>query len=393
MKLLFLGSATSREMVKTLSGGSVAGNKMQINILENLAVMDNVKIDALSVLSVAAWPHDKSFYVPKRHLEISEGLSAVQISFVNLPIIKQIWQMSSFYRQASKILRKDKDYIVFSFNLFPQQGIPLIRLKKKFGCKVVSLLADLPIDDNYQRTGISRFFRKIFDDLTHKAIAECDQLIVLNENAVHEFAPKANYIVVDGGVDLKEYCLDNISSKKKSKNIVYSGGLVEYNGIINLIEAMKYVKDRNIELHIYGSGLLEKFVAEQADIMPNVTYFGNIPNDEMRRKQSEAWLLINPRPVDDPIAMVTFPSKIFEYMLSGTPVLSTKLNGFTEEYFDKMFFMESNDSIVIANEINRIAQLVDAELADMGMRARSFIVNNKSWNMQSKKIYDFLLQM
>lgn len=393
MKLLFLGSATSREMVKTLSGGSVAGNKMQINILENLALMDHVKIDALSVLSVAAWPHDKSFYVPQRRLEISEELSAVQISFVNLPIIKQIWQMSSFYWQASKILRADKDYIVFSFNLFPQQGIPLLRLKKKFGCKVVSLLADLPIDDNCQRTGISRFFRKIFDNLTLKAIAGCDHLIVLNENAVREFAPQANYIVVDGGVDLKEYCLDSLTSIKKSKNIVYSGGLVEYNGIINLIKAMKYVKDINIELHIYGNGLLEKFVAAQADIMPNVTYFGNIPNDEMRRKQSEAWLLINPRPVDDPIAMVTFPSKIFEYMLSGTPVLSTKLNGFTEEYFDKMFFVESNDSIVIANEINRIAQLDDAELAEIGMRAKSFIVNNKSWNMQCKKIYDFLLQI
>ena len=39
---------------------------------------------------------------------------------------------------------------------------------------------------------------------------------------------------------------------------------------------------------------------------------------------------------------VTFPSKIFEYMLSGTPVITTRLNGFNSEYYDTMYFVEDN---------------------------------------------------
>ena len=58
MKILFLGCATNREMVKILTGGSVAGNKMQVNILENLNNYSDVKIEALTILSVAAFPRE-----------------------------------------------------------------------------------------------------------------------------------------------------------------------------------------------------------------------------------------------------------------------------------------------------------------------------------------------
>lgn len=390
MKILFLGSATSREMVKALSGGSIAGNKMQVNVLENLIIYDDVKIDALSILSVAAFPHDKTVYVKKSNIKVSDELSAIQIPFLNLPIIKQVWQTFSIYHQAKKILKKDKEYIIFSFNLFPQQGLPLIWIKKKFGCKVVSLLADLPIDDDYGRKGISKILRKFFDYLTKKAILACNNLIVLNENAINQYAPSANYIVVDGGVDLKEHDLNLNATKSQIKNIVYSGALVEYNGIINLIEAMKFVTDKSIELHIYGGGLLEQYVAEKANELPNVKYFGKISNDEMRRKQSKAWLLINPRPVNDPIAKVTFPSKIFEYMLSGTPVLTTKLNGFTEDYFDKMFFVENNDSKAMAEKIDEISLKSDEEIATMAKKAQDFVVECRSWEKQCEKIYNFI---
>lgn len=387
---MFLGSVTSRDMIETLSGRSIAGNKMQVNVLENLIIYADIKIDAISNLSIAAFPHDKTVYAKKRTIKLTDELSTIQIPFLNLPVIKQVWQSFSIYHQAKKILKKDKECIIFTYNLFPQQGLPLMWLKKKFGCKVVSLLADLPIDEDNGRKGISKILRIVFDGLTKKVILTCNNLIVLNENAIHQYAPSANYIVVDGGVDLKEHDLNLNTAKSKIKNIIYSGGLVEYNGIINLIDAMNYVRDKSIELHIYGGGLLEKYVAKKANELQNVKYFGKISNDEMRRKQSGAWLLINPRPVDDPIALVTFPSKIFEYMLSGTPVLTTKLNGFTEDYFDKMFFVKNNDSKIMADKINEIALMNNTELTEMAKTAQSFVVENKSWEKQTQLIYEFI---
>lgn len=390
MKILYLGAVTNRDMIEKLSGGSVAGNKMQLNLLENLVQYSDVKIDILSNLSIAAFPKDKKVYVKKDNIELSDGLSATQIPFINFPIIKQVWQTISIYNEAKAILSKDKDYIIFTFCLFPQQGLPLLLLKKRYGCKVVSLLADLPIDEDYGRKGVSKILRKIFDKLTRVAILACDNLIVLNKEVINQYAPNANYIVIDGGIDLKEYEINVYTKKSRTKNIVYSGALFEYNGIINLINAMNFVKDDTIELHIYGNGLLEQYVREKAKELPNVKYFGKISNEEMRKKQRDAWLLINPRSVDDPISKVTFPSKIFEYMLSGTPVLTTKLNGFTEDYFDKMFFMENNEIETIAKHIDEIALMPDVKLMKIANKSRDFVIANKSWKKQTKLIYEFI---
>jgi len=36
-------------------------------------------------------------------------------------------------------------------------------------------------------------------------------------------------------------------------------------------------------------------------------------------------LLLHPRPVNSPVTLYSFPSKLIEYLASGTPVLSTRL--------------------------------------------------------------------
>ncbi|MCA1031320.1 glycosyltransferase [Bacillus timonensis] len=390
MRILFLGSATSREQVRYLSGGSIAGNKMQVNVLENLNKYEDVDIKALTVLSVAPFPKDKAFYIRKKQLVISEGLTAIQVPFVNIPIIKQIWQMTSVYLEARKIIKSEDIDLVFSFNLFPQVGVPLTKVQKKFNLPTISLLADLPIDDNYNRKGIGVVLRKCFDYLTLSAIAKCKTLLVLNKNAINQYAPHARYRVIEGGVDNEEIQIDRVDySSKNKKNIIYSGALTEYSGVLNLINAMTKIQDKTLVLDIYGGGLLESYIKRKAEELPNVNFFGSVDNATMRKLQREAYLLVNPRPIDDPISKVTFPSKIFEYMISGTATLTTKLNGFTEDYLDKMFMIESNDPIEIAAKIDEIMKMDPLLLEDKASKALNFIKENKTWEKQSIRIYDF----
>ena len=109
------------------------------------------------------------------------------------------------------------------------------------------------------------------------------------------------------------------------------------------------------------------------------------------QKQREAWLLINPRKTDDLIAKVTFPSKTFEYMLSGTPVLTTRLNGYSDEYMDKLFFMETDSAEDIAKSIILIAQKEEYELREITKRAHTFICETRVWKTQAKKIVNFII--
>ena len=97
--------------------------------------------------------------------------------------------------------------------------------------------------------------------------------------------------------------------------------------------------------------------------------------------------------MEDPIARVTFPSKIFEYMISGTPVLTTKLNGFTEEYYDKMFFVDENSPSVLAEKISELAKMDGKELQIKAAEARKFVMEKKNWQCQTEKIYRFLADL
>ena len=108
------------------------------------------------------------------------------------------------------------------------------------------------------------------------------------------------------------------------------------------------------------------------------------------QKQKEAWLLINPRVVNDPIAQVTFPSKTFEYLLSGTPVLSTRLNGYTHEYDEAMIYLENDSPENIALAIEKISSYSANKLEKIADQGKKLVVECRNWEVQSSKILDFL---
>lgn len=391
MNILFLGYAVDSETASGLAGSSVSCNRIHINILRELSKYSDIQLNSVTVYPVAPFPRNQ-LYFSHEMIPVVGDVTSTRVGFLNIPVIKQLCQTLAVYRQGKKILKANKDTIILTVNLFPQIGLPLMWLKKRFKVKTCCILADLPIDENYNRKGPSVLLRRLFDHFTLKAIAACDTFIALNEFAVKTYAPGKEYIIMEGGIDLSEVQAADGYGKSGIKNIVYSGALTEFSGVKNLITAMKDVTDQTIELHIYGSGVLTEEI--KALILQsgnkNIKYLGCVKNDEMKRIQSRAWLLANPRPIDDPIAKVTFPSKMFEYTISGTPVLSTRLNGFSEAYYDKMFFVEDNRPETLAAKINEIACLPPEKLYEKAEAAKNFMVTHKTWEIQCRRMYEFL---
>lgn len=396
MNIVFLGALVPAERSAQMSGLSIAGNKFQCSLVKYLAEKEDVHIDVLSALPLAPFPREKRVRIKKHHEKLRDNVEYYVIPYVNIPVIKQITQIRGFISCGRQLAKKEP--VLLAMNLYPHIGFAFLKLRKKYGVKGAAILADLPIDDNYTRKGAAGLFRKIYNGLTAGIIKKCREFIVLNENAVKEFAaPDSRYIVMEGGIDPEE--AEEIKStggsgadsgRQEKKRMVYSGALTDYSGVRELMKAMKYMSDKSIVLEIYGDGKLGGAVSEAASESSNIEYCGKVSSREMLKIQSEAWLLVNPRPVEDPIARVTFPSKIFEYMASGTPVLTTKLNGFTHEYYDKMFFTDSNEPSVLAEKIAEIA-LMDADaLKETGRAARKFVLEKKNWRCQTEKIYRFL---
>lgn len=391
-RIVYLGYVVSPEEANHALGASVAGNKMQWNVIKNLALIEEVEVICVTVTPLAVYPHEKRIYQKYEKKELISGVISHRVSYCNLPVLKQIWQIISVYRTAKKIIRETGAETLLCFNLFPQIGVPMRWLKKKNSkLDTVCLLADLPIDDNTNRKGVSVCLRSIFEKSTWKSMRICDRYIVLNKHVIEKYLPDKPYIVIDGGVDEADIERYNTSVKKSSEhNILYCGALTEYNGILNLIKAMEMIAKKDVVLDIYGGGYLEEVVKNAALKSPQIRFHGRVSNQEIIQKQREAWLLVNPRIINDPIAQVTFPSKTFEYLLSGTPVLTTRLNGYTHEYDNIMLYLEDDSPEKIALTIEKIADSSVEELKQIADQAKKLIVERRNWKVQSSKILDFL---
>ena len=76
-------------------------------------------------------------------------------------------------------------------------------------------------------------------------------------------------------------------------------------------------------------------------------------------------------------------------MLSGTPIVTTRLLGIPQEYEPYAYFVEYEDVNVIAEKIDELLQQ-QQELRVFGEQAKAFIVDNKNSEKQAKKILEFV---
>ena len=171
---------------------------------------------------------------------------------------------------------------------------------------------------------------------------------------------------------------------------MYSGGIKKNFKIENLLKAFELLDDR-FELWITGSGDFEKNVIEYADKNNKIKFYGFLSSrDELRELQEKATMLINMRDPKEEASKFCFPSKLFEYMLTGKPVLSLKLMGIPQEYFQYLINVDSTGAKDIAKAIERVANENDKCRVEFGMKAREFIVEKKNNNSQAEKIYQFI---
>ena len=118
---------------------------------------------------------------------------------------------------------------------------------------------------------------------------------------------------------------------------------------------------------------------------------GVLPQQAVFEKMKEASLLVNPRPSTLELTKYSCPSKTFEYMASGTPVLMAKLPGIPEEYHPYLYFFEREDEEGFVEAFERLLHLDRQELVDKGKAAAEFLVANKGSEKQVAELLDFCL--
>lgn len=397
LKILYLGSVIKQSDCNSHVGASIAANKMQLGILNELFARYKNNLCIYSQYPIASFPIEKKVFIKHYKFELENNIFSINVPFINIFLLKQFSKvLNTFFLLLFWALRnKNNNRIIITFNSFPDISLAALAVTKLFRIKSICILADLPIDV-VKRSPLKKIARNLDELLTRFSIKKYSSLVVLNKNAVSQFAPHSQYIVIDGGIDENEILQMPLDEKTYIRDIpesiivVFSGALVEYNGIKNLIELVKYIQNKNFRLKIYGSGPLQSLIIAKSEVDPRIQYMGNVSNDEMRTIQRHANFLINPRPVNHPVSLVTFPSKLIEYLASGTPVISTKLNGITKDFYDCLFILNNEEPELMAQEIDGILSLPQEEIEIKTKRALQLLINKKTWKIQSQKLIDLI---
>lgn len=171
--------------------------------------------------------------------------------------------------------------------------------------------------------------------------------------------------------------------------IVYGGALCERFGVNKLADAVTRLHEKNIALCFYGSGESVEYINKLHCRDPRIRYCGQVPFELLQKIQQKADLLVNPRPSNESFAAYSFPSKTLSYMLSGTPVLTTRIPGIPDSYQPYLLWFDEEDADSMAKKIEEIMNIPAEQLEKIGKRAYIYVRDEKNSLAQSAKLLSF----
>lgn len=379
MHVIYIASVFDDECLnKRFDGKPVipyAANKYNTLLFEGI-VKNHIDTEVLSVVPISRSFYKKNFF--KGYTVRKSGLKICYLSQVNLPVVKNIFNiLGGFF----KTLFAPCDSVIVYDVLVVSASIGASSAAKLRGFKKLGIVTDLP---KFQPISQSSFMRK----MNEKLIGASDGYVFLTEQMNDEINRNLKpYLVLEGHVDSKMEAAKHKPFAEK-RCVIYAGSLMKIYGIDTLCMAfIKYAKP-NEELHIYGIGDYEDELRVLCQVNDNIFYHGNRQNIEIVQAELDASLLVNPRPAKGEYTKYSFPSKTLEYMVSGTPVLSSRLAGIPPEYGNYIFYFEENTVDCLGRKIRELLDLSPQMLREKGEKARVFALKEKNNIVQTKKIID-----
>ena len=379
---------------KSTNGIQNAVNTHQWNFIHGLDYNLKNPVQILSARYVDKYPCYKEFYVKKNKWSHIRGANDENIGFINIKILKNIVRNIKLSYKAKKwgrkISKEKKIVICYSSNISLMKAA-ISAKKKDRNIKLILIIPDIPVfmDLKNEKGFIRKCLEKYIVNISNKMIKQFDFYIVLTEY-VHEILniDKKKCMTIEGIVNKNDEVKSCINYKEeKKKRIVYSGSLHKKYGIDTYIEAIKKIKDKNVEFYIFGSGEMADNIKQLSEEDSRIVYMGYQNRETVLKYQREAFLLINPRPQEE-YTKYSFPSKLIEYMVSGRPVLTTKLECIPKEYYPYLYFIEEFTSEGIKNAIEKMINENIIKLDQKAKEAKSFILKNKNSEVQTKKMLE-----
>lgn len=395
MKYLWIGvgnSDAAREEI-TKKGGKLLSAEISNDSLLAGLEKNGVLCDTINTTSLPTYPSFPDKRIEPNTWQYENGKTGVNVGYLNRPYINLLSKRRALVKEAKKWARenKGKDVTVFVYQMSTYFMAAASAVKKIIkNAKIVQIIPDLPQFMDMNMSALKKILKKIDWQSIKHHMKNVDKYILYSKHMA-EFLGLADgtWTVMEGSYDASLMADENIKPSADTVSIMYSGVLDLRYGIKELLDAFAELPE-NYELWFTGNGNAVELINERAKHDGRIKYLGYLPTRlDLLNKQREATMLISTRDPSEPASTYCFPSKIFEYMVSGNPVLSTRINGIPDEYFDYIIPLDSLDATYLKNKILEVAAMPREKREELGARAKSFVLSEKNNVKQAEKIINF----
>ncbi|MEA4821480.1 MAG: glycosyltransferase [Erysipelotrichales bacterium] len=332
--------------------------------------------------------HNKSFskkqlgailkkYGTKKFTYINNNVNSVCKAFE--VFLKSLWIVVKWGRGEEKIILSCNNYMPLNISIW-------------IGKKITRIKSVVYINDNYcVDKNVGKYsFKSTVKSLMAKTYRCFDAYIfVTNKMNLSLNVNNKMFLVVDGILndsDLKQTPL----SVEKENAICYVGSIQELYGVKNLIKSFMRIDDSSLQLWLFGDNLIGEYLNESCIKDNRIRYFGFLERSTVFEYICKAKFVVNFRNPDDEYTKLSFPSKTFEFLYSKTPMISTRLECYTEEYENIIFWIKDNTIETIEDSLKQLLKLQDDKLAQVGEKAKTFVIDTRNQDAVAIKVINFL---
>lgn len=384
-------------ILKNSKGGvQNAANKFQWAIVNGLDGIENVQFKIVNSLYIGSYPKRyKELKIPSFKFSHSDNAKDINVGFTNLTMLKNYSRYKGIKKQIDEWAKeKNEDQKVLLAYAMTSPFVEILNyVKRKYPHIICCLVVpDLPefMNASSMEKSLYKKAKKLQINHFKRNLKKVDCYVFLTKFMEEWFDWNVKYTVVEGissktKVDLEKP--DQIKEKRKS--ILYAGMIEEKYGVVDLVKAFMRIDNDEWSLELFGNGSSVNTIRELSKNDSRIHLRGLVPNAQVLREQKEVELLVNPRNDTQSFTKYSFPSKVIEYMGSGTPMIGYKLSGMPEEY-KKYFYCVNNTENGLYDTLKMAMELSSKERNEMGVRAQEFIVTKKTAVVQCKKIVEML---
>lgn len=334
--------------------------------------------------------------------------------------IDRIKNMLLFYKNLFPITKKyikkyGKPDIILSSSVHPLTMVAGIRIAKRLGIPCICEIRDLWPEAifAFNKAKENSLLGKVLVSGEHWIYKNADALIFTKEGDTDYIKEKkwdtsqggdidlSKAFYINNGVDIEAFnksidteTLEDKDLDKDKFNVVYVGAIRPVNNVENILDAAKILKEhQDIQFLVYGDGnqrkTLERKVAEEK--IDNVKMKGFVSKKYIPNILSKSSLnILNYSQTQYNWARGNSSNKLFEYMASGKPVISTVKMGYSIiEKYNCGLEIENASAQELADTILKVKNMSKEDYKKMGDNAKKG-AENFDFKVLTKKLINVI---